>query len=403
MAADPLSGMIILLLPLAAASGWFLARRSPPEDQEPSPINPDYVRGISHLVNDDTDKAVEVFMGLLQADNETVELHLALGSLFRRRGEIDRALRIHQNLVLRPSLKPAHRNQARFELARDYLKAGVYDRAEDLFRELANQGMFLEPSLRHLASIFERERDWEKAIEMARWLGSARGQNPGAMIAHYYCEIAEQQRRSGDDKAVQQALKKALAADSGCVRASMIEAEILQERGDSAGAVAAYSRVAKQDPAFIPEILRPLGDLYAAQEDLASWQRQLTSFSAVHEGAAPQIVLAQLRLAQNEDPLVPLLQYLATRPSWLGFNQALALPWAAASPELQEAIGAMREALHEVIGKSPGYQCRHCGYAAHVLNWQCPSCQHWDTTQPLSDLSHKAIMVGHVTSTIAQD
>ncbi len=400
------SGLILLLLPMAAATGWFAARRSPPEEQEPAAINPDYVRGISHLVNDDTDKAVEVFMGLLEADSETVELHLALGSLFRRRGEVDRALRIHQNLVMRPNLKPVHRNQARFELGRDYLKAGIYDRAEELFSELANQGMFLDASLTNLASIYEHERDWEKAIEMARWLGSARGIDPGSTIAHYHCEIACRLRLANDAEGAGQQLRKALSADPDCVRASLIEAELQRAAGRPRDAIAAYRRIADQDPSFVPEILAPLGALYAELEDGQGWFEELRRLADRHAGPAPQIALAALRAERGEEALQPLLDHLATAPSWLGFHAALAMPWparddGAMDDALARVLAAMHQALDEVIRKGPRYQCRHCGYVARVLNWQCPSCRHWNTTQPLDDLSHKAIMVGDVISTIA--
>src|SRR5713226_5880335 len=147
-----------LMLPLGAALGWYIARRWPRPQEHADRASPEYLTGLAHLANQDPDQAIAAFVKALEVDDETVELHLTLGTLFRKRGEVDRALRIHENLLARPGLKPVHQNQARFELAQDFLKAGLMDRSEALFKGLVQQGMFLQPSLENLMALYEQAR-----------------------------------------------------------------------------------------------------------------------------------------------------------------------------------------------------------------------------------------------------
>mgnify|MGYP001440072004 FL=1 len=207
---DGIWWVLLALLPLAAASGWYVRGRADRGDEPMPPVNADYLRGISQLVNEDADQAIATFVRVLEVDNDTAETHLALGNLFRRQGEVDRALRMHQNLVARPNLKAIHRNQARYELAQDYLRAGVLDRAEGLFRELADQNLFLERSLSGLIAIYEQERDWDQSIATTRRLETVRGTSMRPVIAQYFCELAEQARSAGQLDVARNHLKSEL-------------------------------------------------------------------------------------------------------------------------------------------------------------------------------------------------
>lgn len=388
---NDLSGLILLLLPMAAAAGWFAARHSRrPEERDAGRLNPDYVRGLSHLVNNDTDQAIEVFIGMLEADSATIELHLALGSLFRRRGEVDRALRVHHNLVQRPQLAPLHRNQARYELAKDYLSAGVLDRAEEIFQELANQGMFLGQSLRRLMRLFEQEREWDRAIDTARWLASAEGRELGPVIAQYYCEKAEAARRAQDAKATQQALKKALAADPHCVRAQLIRAELARQAGEIKAALRAYRDIIRHHPEFLAEVLGPLQACFAPEEHTA-WLAELEGIYRNHPQPQLQLALYQARQQQGQDALAALLQDLSERPSWVGLHAAMSQDWPSLDAGLRKALHELADNLAVPLKRSPRYRCHQCGYSALSLNWQCPSCRQWNTTRPLTDMSYAAL------------
>ena len=381
--------LVLLLLPVAAASGWYLRGRAQSPEEAPPAVHPDYLRGISHLVNEDSDKAIEVFVRLLEVDNETVETHLALGNLFRRQGEVDRALRVHQNLVARPNLKPIHRNQARFELAQDYLRAGVLDRAENLFRELVEQGMFLERALSGLVTIYEQERDWEQAVTTTRKLESVRGHSLRPIIAQYYCELADDARQSKNIDAAQKFLKSARSEFRECVRASLISGEIAEAGEDWRAAIKAYQQVPKQDIEFATEILKPLERCYSALEDMQGYQRFLENLSKRYEGAAPHVALAKLfqRQDDSDGAIMHLSDYVQETPNWIGFHYLLELTWSDTPSNLSGPLDSLRESLRQVIERQATYLCGQCGFSGRYRHWQCPSCKQWNTIAPVRDVS----------------
>ena len=191
-----LAGLFLLL----AAAGWALGRFGERDEFEdaPAPLNIDYLKGLNFLLNEQTDQALEHFLQMVRVDDQTIETHFALGSLFRRRGEVDRAIRIHQNIIARPDLAAEQRDQALFSLAKDYLGAGLLDRAEKLFVRLAQGSRFQVQALENLCRIYEQEKDWEKAIDAGQRLELLGGRSLALQIAHYYCELAESAAAKGD-------------------------------------------------------------------------------------------------------------------------------------------------------------------------------------------------------------
>lgn len=383
---DP-SGLLLILLPLAAASGWFVARMRPAEEQEPG-LDPRLTEGLGLLVNNQTDAAIDLFMNIAEAEPETAELQLTLGNLFRRRGEIDRALRVHHQLSQNLSLPPLQRNRARFELAGDYLRAGILDRAQSLFQELADQGVFLEASLHALARIHEQQRDWEGAINTLRWLASAKGKDQGATIAHYHCEIAHAALREEDHKEFQRQLKKARAADAKNVRANFLAVEAARGQDDPKGALQALLLIPEQDRRFIPEILQPLAQLCEALDDQEQYVQVLQNLAQHKEGVTAAIALAQWRQARGEQGLETLLAEIRQFPNWLALQAALDLPWPEADGEarVQDLLQGFKAALEPLLARRIRYLCEQCGYGSGMLNWQCPSCKSWGSQAPVLDL-----------------
>jgi len=216
---------LFFLLPIAALSGWLAARAHYKKKYRPQDlkITPEYFKGLNYLLNEQPDKAIDVFIRLLEVNSETVETHLALANLFRRRGETDRAIRIHQNLIARPTLNSSQRIQALVELGLDYMNAGVLDRAEQLFLELLQQSSPPEQAIKQLLRIYQQEKHWDKAIEMAKRLQPNKNNDIGILIAQFYCELAEQKFDS-NPTSIAQILKQAHAYDPNCVRASLLEA-----------------------------------------------------------------------------------------------------------------------------------------------------------------------------------
>lgn len=383
------TGLYLLLLPVAALTGWLIGRRSAfAQGKQPISVNPDYLRGLRYLVNEDADKAIEVFTRLMEVDNETVETHLALGDLFRRQGEVDRALKIHQNLVARPNLSAKHRNQACYELARDYLRAGVLDRAENLYRDLVEQGIYLERGLSGLVSIYEQERDWERAIETSRRLEAVQGHNLRPVIAQYLCEMADTALRSKEHEQALILLRRARTEHPECVRASIMEGRIEEQNGNIARAIKAYQRVGRQDIEFIAEVLEPLERCYQQQGDEAGWHSQLEHFMKRYEGSAPRVALARqlVRDGRQREAVDVLANYLDKQPSWTGFHHLLELQHSSAGEALSGSAEALRKALQQMIAASPHYHCSSCGFEGHQLHWQCPRCKHWNSLAPVKDV-----------------
>src|SRR5690606_36003513 len=212
----------------------------------PPRISADYIRGLNLVLNRQTDEALELFVQMAKVDEDTLETHFALGHLFRRRGEVERAIRVHENLLARPNLNDTQRHQAVFSLAEDYLGAGLYDRAEKLFGELTESPTLAESALDKLVYIYEREREWEKAIEAHRKLEMHRG-NKSNQVAHYYCELAEQARAKGDRDLARSHLQSTIRSETGALRGTMIRAALAQEEQSFTQAIALYEQVIEKN------------------------------------------------------------------------------------------------------------------------------------------------------------
>lgn len=387
--------LTVWLLPLAALSGWYVARRErrkPPETHPHGRISADYLRGLSHLVQDDPDRAIEMFVRVLDVDNDTVETHMALGNLFRRRGEVERALRIHQNLISRDNLKSRFRNQARFELAQDYLQAGMLDRAEDIGQELVAEGVFLQPALEHLIKIYEKERDWERAISTTQRWEAVSGQSRRGVIAHYLCELSDEARQRGSEEKARDYLQRALSEDRDCARASMARGSMEASRGNWEAAVQAYRRVLWQNQSYLPEVLAPLERCYTELNQLEVWQDFLKEAAYRYEGAAPHVSLARLlsRLGEPDSAASQLSEYLQITPNWVGFYYLVQLTGTTSDEALSGPLQSLRAALGRMIDNAALYQCRHCGFSGRTLHWQCPRCGRWSSMLPLKDLVQTA-------------
>jgi lipopolysaccharide assembly protein B len=375
--------VLFLLLPVAAASGWWLARRdtrTKPDGK--GPAHPDFLRGLNYLLEEQPDKAIDMFLKLAEVDGETVETHLALGSLFRRRGEVDRAIRIHQNLVERRTLGPELRGFALFELGQDYMRAGLLDRAEELFQELVELGLHRQRALQALRDIYQQERDWTRCLEVAERLKPLSDQPMAVEIAHYHCELAEDARRKGETLAAREQLALAQRADPKCARAALIEGSMALEEGDAERAVMLFRRVADRGAAYMPEILPALIEAMrrAGRDDPLG---QVAALAGRYASPAVMLGLSDLA-AQVEGPeaaLDRLSGYLSRHADLAALERYLELQAQAedatelARRRARIALGVVRH----LLSRQPVYQCEQCGFQARALHWQCPSCKCWGT------------------------
>lgn len=379
--------LLFLLLPVAFYSGWRAGRKYKKQvkDQKLFEIPPDYLKGLNYLLNEQPDKAIEIFIQMLEVDSETVETHLALGSLFRRRGEVDRAIRIHQNLIARPTLTHSQRTQALFELGEDYMRAGLLDRAEALFRELIEASPHSEVALRQLIDIYQQEKDWEKAIEMANLLAMKTGDNMQPTIAQYYCEMAETAFHQGDTGAGHKWLKRALASDRNCVRASLLEGQSEQRNGNDKSAIKSYLRIEQQDPDYLPEVVTPLIECYRNLGRMHEAKEYLIHL--IKEYGSITILLKLSELIQKEDgdevAIEFITEHLRQRPSVRGMDRLINLNLAHVKDSVRDKLLVLKEVTTQLLVNKPVYKCRSCGFSGKSMHWQCPSCRQWNSVKPI--------------------
>ena len=388
MPAEFLFALVVLLLPVAAVSGWYFGRKEQGRRSTRNGVtgmSQDYFRGLNYLLNDRPDKAIEVFIKVLEVESETIETHLALGNLFRRRGEVDRAIRIHQNLVARPALEFEQRSLALLELGLDYMRSGLLDRAETLFIELVDSGAHERQAMRHLIDIYQQEQDWEKALAYTRELERLSDQNLGQMRAHYLCEQAELVTAEEKFDDAEKLLERALEADVNCVRANLELAALAMRSGRYGDAVARLKEVEKQDLAFLSEAIGPLVKGYRAlgrDEELIEYLERLT---ALHAGITPVLVLAELTAERGsvEHAKQRIVEELKIRPTVRGIDRLIDYSLPNASGEARENFMLLKEVTTSLIEEKSSYVCGNCGFKGRSLHWQCPSCKFWNSIKPI--------------------
>ncbi len=377
---------LFLLLPVAALSGWVMGRRSLQKKPGKYPDIPlDYLKGLNLLLDEQPDKAIDLFIQMLEVNSDTVETHLALGSLFRRRGEVDRAIRIHQNLIARPTLLPEQRAHALFELGQDYMKAGLFDRAETLFGELVESSPHSEQALQYLLDIYQQEKDWNNAIKTAQRLGMKTGKPYHQTIAHFYCEQAETACKQGEPARAMKLAKKALSIHRNCVRASLIEARIEHEAGNEHTAIRALKRVEQQDPDYLPEIIGPLLHCYQSLGKPEEMLGYLRDILRRHDAISIMLNLADLLQHYQNDATAEAFieEFLQHRPSLRGMDRLIDINIKHANETVREKLQILKSVTSQLLEDKPVYSCHVCGFNGKTLHWQCPGCKRWDTIKPI--------------------
>lgn len=379
--------LLLLLLPIAATSGWIAGyryKKSIKHKIDDSAIPPGYFAGLNYLINEQPDKAVDVFIKVLSVNTDTVETHLALGNLFRRRGEVDRAIRIHQNLIARPQLSEKHKMQALSELAHDYLRAGVFDRAEHLFLKLIEMSGYEQAALKSLISIYQQQRDWRQAIASAKKLETLAQVKMDSAIAHYYCELAEGLELEEGYKH----LKKALKHDGNCVRANIVLARNLFNAKQYKQSIKAARAVYDQDPEYVSEVI----DILAASYKEIGADKEFIKYLSERVLKSPRIyyVLAMAENLRERNGDSSAINYLADQlPRCLslrGLKYMLDLYINHADSKMKEQLSLLKEFTKKLLENKPVYRCTHCGFSSKNLYWQCPSCRRWNVIKPIHGL-----------------
>ena len=383
--------LLFLLLPVAAAYGWYMGRRSAQQSKQDAAnrLSRDYVAGVNFLLSNQQDKAVDLFLDMLKEDTGTVEAHLTLGNLFRSRGEVDRAIRNHQSLMESASLTYDQRLLAVQQLGRDYMAAGLYDRAEDMFKQLVDETDFRLSALQQLLQIYQATSDWQSAIEVAERLVKLGKEKHRGEIANFWCELALQQMAANDLDKAMALLKKGAAADRNSARVSIMMGRVWMEKGDYAKAVESLERVIDQDKELVGETLEMLQTCYQQLGKADEWEVFLRRCVEENAGATAELMLAQI-LEQREG--VEAAQNYVTRqlerhPTMRVFHKLMDYHLNEAEEgRAKESLGVLRNMVGEQVRSKPRYRCQKCGFTAHTLYWHCPSCRSWATIKPIRGL-----------------
>ncbi|MCG6950927.1 MAG: lipopolysaccharide assembly protein LapB [Betaproteobacteria bacterium] len=376
----------LLGIPILFGLGWLAARVDIKHLVTESRALPrSYFRGLNFLFNEQPDKAIDAFLEVVRVDPETIELHFALGSLFRRRGEYDRAIRMHQSLLERADLGPEQKVTALAALGEDYLRAGILDRAEDAFRQLTDSSYGPQARV-HLLSICEQEKEWGRAIEMAQALEADTGQARRREIAQYHCELAAGEAIRSNAQAARGQLEAALETNRKCVRANIQLGDLARGEGRMDDALALWMRIETQQPSYLAlvgqRLLEAHRDLGRGDEGLRLLIGYLerypspdlldTVFQSVLETQGAE---AAYRVVRDE---------LRRNPTLLGLDHLLEAEIVATqSADRRRDLELMRQLVHGHTRRLARYRCEACGFKARQFYWQCPACGGWETFPPV--------------------
>ncbi|PXF63059.1 lipopolysaccharide assembly protein LapB [Kangiella spongicola] len=378
---------VLALLPLAAMSGFLMGRKQR-KGKDSDSLSSNYIKGLNYLLNEQPDKAVDAFIDLLKVDTDTVETHLALGNLFRKRGEVDRAIRLHQNLIARPQLSEKERNIALYQLGLDYNAVGMYDRSEKLFLELLDDPVHKDESLVQLLNIHQLTRDWDDAAKVAEQLQSSIGVEQSKPIAHFYCELANQKSQEGDTKAALANLKKALNINPDSVRASLLQGDILLKQKSYKQAIKSYQRILQQDIAFLPEALPKIAEAYEQSKDRNGYKQFLDKSLEQGAGVSVLVELSKIVQQDKDDRAAAQLigEFLQERPSLKGLRRLISLHIEHAQDSAKPSLQLLDDIVAKLIAKKPRYACHNCGFETKSIYWQCPSCKEWSSVKPIKGI-----------------
>jgi lipopolysaccharide biosynthesis regulator YciM len=379
------------LLFVAVALGYFFGRRSVTRDEDDfsaSFLEPHYIRGLNYFLNDQPDEAIDTFIGALDVNSETLETHLALGGLLRKRGEVGRAIKVHQNLLARPGLPEIKSHQIQLELARDYISSGLFDRAEVLLQELSIEADDLtrKQSLTYLVEIYRDEKEWLKGIDVINRLSSRRfsrlPEEWRLRLNHFYCELAQTALDNEDNLSCRKYVKHAMAADKNSIRASLILAKLESNQGNYRDAIKYLKQAPFQDPAFLPEVIPVLVSSYKQQGNIKELKAYLEELLRSHHHAC--VVLALAEIVVKEDGRQAAVEFIVGHiesiPTLATIKQMLTLQLESSAQDKTLAMADL--AISNLQLTHPLYRCHSCGFGGKHLHWLCPSCKSWGTVKP---------------------
>lgn len=344
-----------------------------------------YFKGLSYVLNEQPDRAIDLFVELIKVDSETVETHFALGNLYRQRGETERAIRIHQNICNRPALPEAHLSHAQYELGLDYFHAGILDRAEAIFTEQLNDTFYRQSSLKMLLQLYQKTKEWDKAVTIANELRRELPQDFVPVLAHFYCELAENHLSKAEFDAGLSMLSSALDVDKRNVRANLISAKIYLAKGDKDSARSRLKAILQQDATLFSEAIPLIDDVCETGDQHYALLKEAIDSGA---GASSVLALAQRIQAQSGDRAAGefLIEQLKVRPSLRELHQLVELHVANATGSTRQSLELLRDILARLNQEAHRFHCQRCGFHGSKMYWRCPTCKTWNSVKPITGI-----------------
>ena len=379
----------LAIIPIAIVFLWLLFRTKKSHKQLQSTLSSEYFKGLDYLLNDEQGKALDVFVKLVESNWDTIDTHFTLGKIYRKNGEMDKAIKIHQGLIARPSLPERYRSKILLELGYDYLGAGWFDRAEGLFKEVLMQDKKSNEARHNLILIYQQEKDWFKAIDIAADLFSDNPSVTGPMIAHYYCELAEISKTKGDLSQLENYANKALHYDVSCVRASILLADQIKAKGDDKKAIKVYKSIEQQDAESMIMVINSLLECYENLSSLDKLYEYLLSLQSRQKNLFLQDVIASvLEKSQGKQAAI---EYLSDKvkhqPSLSGLQKLVS--YKESDIDADKVFADLAAAISVMQKDSAEYRCQKCGFSTNTHYWLCPSCNHWSSVKPsVIELDH---------------
>ncbi|MBT4162324.1 MAG: lipopolysaccharide assembly protein LapB [Gammaproteobacteria bacterium] len=378
----------------AIGIGWWLGRRERTKTSEIG--DPNYYQGLNYLLNEEPDRAVSTFIDNLEVNDDTLETHLALGGLLRRRGELEKAVFVHENILSQAQLSRSDMHGVQLELARDYLLAGLLDRAEELCVKLGQEpdtgeaGSVRRESLKITLQIYEQEKEWLQAIEVAKLLVTGEeAEHYEKAISHYHCELAEAQLEHNDLEGARESVREAIGHDVNNPRTSLVRGRLDVSEGHFDDAIAALTRIRDQDPVFVPESLETLEEVYRLDERPQAELRQYLE-SCLELTPSISIVLTLAKSIRDEmgDEAVAkfIAAHLKKNPTIRGLTQLIDLHIDNTRGIAKENLAILRSFAEALVADKPAYRCQSCGFDGKRMRWHCPVCRDWASIKPIFGL-----------------
>lgn len=387
--------LILVFFVAALAIGWWLGQRERKQKVDETGAKPAYFAGINYLLNDEKDEAIDSLVSVLEKNSDSMDTHLVLAHMLRRRGEVERAIQIHQNLLLAPDLTALNKQRVNLELAQDYISVGLYDRAESLLlREIENNAADQKSSFQYLLEIYQDTKEWARAIEVSERLIGRDGvfwrniwprpkyleEKLKRAVAHFYCELALEKVTAGDVRTAKKHLKRALSVDSQSARANMQLAQLYMSAADYRMAIKRLKLTRRQDPELFPEMLPLLTKCYLQLGDEQGLFDCLKEIM-VDTPSSPLVILLGRMITTsegNEAAIQFVIGELNKTPSLRELDFLLDL----IANESDQSVKTIQQVVKGLLHGQHNYRCNNCGFSGANLHWHCPSCKQWGAIKP---------------------